>query len=114
MARAMPPLPAGRQLAARADAAKAGFRSGSDRLRGQRRGGWLAGKHRVLTTGLSSAADLVLAGCRPHATGSTGADYDLSALFADPEATVGMVRLQANLPARAQRPGGHRRTAAEA
>jgi len=29
----------------------------------------------------------VLAGCRPHATGSTGADYDLSALFADPEAT---------------------------
>ena len=65
-------------------AAKAGFRSGSDRLRGQRRGGWLAGKHRVLTTGLSSAADP--AQCRPHATGSTGADYDPSALFADPEA----------------------------
>jgi hypothetical protein len=87
MVKAMPPYRPGRQLAARSDAPKAGFRSGSDRLRGQRCGRWLAGKHRVLTTELSPAANSVLAGCRPHATGSTGADHDLSALFAEPEAT---------------------------
>jgi hypothetical protein len=47
-------LPAGAGLHIHStDAAKAGFRSGSDRLRGQRRGGCLAGKHRVLTTELS-------------------------------------------------------------
>ncbi len=34
-----------------------------------------------------STADSALAGSRPHATGPTGADYNLSALFADPEAT---------------------------
>ncbi|MGH3303126.1 MAG: hypothetical protein ACRDOK_15885 [Streptosporangiaceae bacterium] len=41
--------PAASLLLVLTDATKAGFRSGSDRLRGQRRGGCLAGKYRVLS-----------------------------------------------------------------